>query len=95
PASGFVAAADAEYIGRACLLLGAGRAQITDTVDPAVGVADLVKIGEPVEQGQPLAVLHANDERKLAAARTLLESAFRITPAPAPVPPLILEEITA
>ncbi|MCX6997894.1 MAG: thymidine phosphorylase, partial [Kiritimatiellaeota bacterium] len=47
PASGFVAAADAEYIGRACLLLGAGRAQITDTVDPAVGVADLVKIGEP------------------------------------------------
>ena len=95
PASGFVAAADAAHIGRACLLLGAGRAQVTDSVDPAVGLTGLVKIGEPVAQGQPLAVLHANDERRLAAARVPLASAFCITPAPAPVPPLILEESTA
>ncbi len=95
PASGFVAAADAEHIGRACLLLGAGRTKTTDAVDHAVGVADLVKIGQPVAQGQPLAVLHANDERRLAAARAQLETAFRITPAAAPPPlPLIREEIS-
>jgi thymidine phosphorylase len=95
PASGFVNRADAERIGRACAVLGAGRAQVADAVDHAVGVAGLAKLGAAVERGQPLAVLHANDERKLAAARVLLSAAFDIAPTPVTPLPLIREEVYA
>jgi len=93
PADGYVVLADAECIGRGCLELGAGRAQLTDGVDHAVGLSDLAKLGEAVVSGQPLAVIHANDEGKLAAARALVASAFQIGPAPAPAAPLIIEEL--
>jgi thymidine phosphorylase len=88
-----VAQADAELIGKACLLLGAGRTKTTDSVDHAVGNSGLAKIGAQVERGQPLALLHANDAEKLTAARALLQSAFRLTTETVSAPPLILEEI--
>jgi pyrimidine-nucleoside phosphorylase len=93
PQSGYVAQADAELIGKACLLLGAGRTKTTDSVDHAVGISGLAKIGAQVERGQPLALLHANDAEKLTAARALLQSAFRLTTETVSAPPLILEEI--
>ncbi|NNJ70032.1 MAG: thymidine phosphorylase, partial [Kiritimatiellales bacterium] len=58
--SGYVSKADAEAVGRASLLLGAGRAAITDTIDHAVGLSDIKKIGEPIEQGEPLCIIHSN-----------------------------------
>ena len=94
PQSGYVAQADAELIGKACLLLGAGRTKTTDSVDHAVGVSGLVKIGEQVGRGQPLALLQANDAEKLTAARALLQSAFRLTTETVSAPPLIMEEMT-
>jgi pyrimidine-nucleoside phosphorylase len=90
-AAGFVAAADAGAIGRVCLLLGAGRARTTDRVDPAVGASGIAKIGERVEGGQPLMVLHANDERKLEEAWTLAKTAHRLSASPPVRPPLIRE----
>lgn len=91
PTSGYVAKADAGTIGRACLLLGAGRAKTTDTIDPAVGLSDLVKVGEKVEAGHPLCVLHAN--RDETEAKALLTTAFTIVEHPIEPPPLILEII--
>jgi pyrimidine-nucleoside phosphorylase len=66
-------------IGRACIVLGAGRKTVEDRVDHAVGISGLVKIGERVEKGQPLAILHANDKRKLGEAVELLKGAFVIS----------------
>ncbi|MCX7009775.1 MAG: thymidine phosphorylase, partial [Kiritimatiellaeota bacterium] len=94
PQSGFVAQADAELIGKACLVLGAGRTKTTDAVDHAVGVSGLAKIGEQIERGRPLAILHANDTVRLAEARSLMHAAFQITEHSVSAPPLILEEIT-
>jgi pyrimidine-nucleoside phosphorylase len=90
---GTVARADADTIGRACLLLGAGRQQVTDAIDPAVGITDLVAIGDVVEAGEPLAVLHANDRDKLDAARNILTDAFTVTPDPVTPPDLICDVI--
>ena len=94
PQSGCVAQADAELIGKACLVLGAGRTKTTDAVDHAVGVSGLAKIGEQIGRGQPLALLHANDADRLAEARALLQAAFRITAETVSAPPRILEETT-
>ncbi len=92
-AAGTVEAVDAERVGRACLLLGAGRRRTEDPVDLAVGLTDLVKVGDPVEQGGVLAVVHARDEAGLAAATSALDGAFAIGAGPVARPPLVLERL--
>ena len=93
PRAGYVALADAESIGRACLLLGAGRTSVEDSVDPAVGVTDLRKVGEYVEKGEALLTIHANDEQRLAEAEKVLNDAFQIQDEPPTAPQLIHEMI--
>jgi pyrimidine-nucleoside phosphorylase len=95
PCSGTVARVDALSVGRAANLLGAGRFVKEDRVDQAVGLEVLRKVGERVEKGDPLAILHVNDETNLDQARSLVTQAFtlgeeRVTP-----PPLIVERVGA
>jgi pyrimidine-nucleoside phosphorylase len=93
PSGGVVQAVDAGRIGRASLLLGAGRARTSDTIDPAAGLSGLVKIGEPVAKGQPLATLHAASESLIDAAWPLAAEAFAIGPDPVAAPTLVLEQL--
>jgi len=87
--SGYVQQVDAQSIGRACVLLGAGRERAGDAVDPAVGCSEIVKTGAYVEKGAPLLLLHANDRERLEAARSALDGAFRIGDRPPDTTPLI------
>ena len=93
PREGFIVRADADAIGKSCLLLGAGRRKVDDDVDPAAGASGIVKIGERVSAGEPLLTLHANDEGRLAQAEQLIMSAFSIEPTPSPAPRLIVETL--
>ena len=52
------------------MALGAGRAKKGDPIDHAVGFLIHKKVGDKVEAGEPLFEIHANDEAKLAEART-------------------------
>jgi pyrimidine-nucleoside phosphorylase len=93
PRAGHVAAIDAEKVGVATLLLGAGRAKKEDAIDPAVGAMVHRKVGDRVEAGEPLLTLYVNDERNLDAARAMAVEAYAIADtAPAPRP-LVLERI--
>jgi pyrimidine-nucleoside phosphorylase len=94
PSSGYLAKVDAESIGRAVLVLGGGRQKTDDKIDYAVGTSALAKIGDKVERGQPLVVLHANSEAKLAQAMPYIEQAFTITDAPVSAPKPIVARIT-
>jgi thymidine phosphorylase len=93
PKSGTISKADAECIGRASLLLGAGRAKTTDTIDHAVGISDLKKIGEQVEEGEPLCIIHSNGHEDQAQLFQTLETAFGISVHPVESPALVLEII--
>jgi pyrimidine-nucleoside phosphorylase len=75
------------------VVLGAGRTRTDEAVDFAVGVSGILKVGEPVKKGQPLLTLHANDEKRLADAKALLKTAFKITRTRPRAPKLILERI--
>ena len=86
---GVVAKVDAMEVALAALRLGAGRASIKDTVDPAVGIAGLVKIGERVAAGTTLCVIHANDPRSLAEAKAMLQRAIAVGEKPVSAPELI------
>ncbi|MCC7355562.1 MAG: thymidine phosphorylase [Anaerolineae bacterium] len=72
PRSGYLAAMDARKIGLAVVDLGGGRAKKGDPIDYAVGVVLSAKVGDRVEKGQPLLVIHANDEARLREARARL-----------------------
>jgi thymidine phosphorylase len=91
--SGLVQDVDAMEVALAALRLGAGRAKAEAEVDPAVGITDLVKVGETVEKGQPLAVVHANDDESLLVATTQLREGIAIGDSPVAIPPLIAERI--
>jgi pyrimidine-nucleoside phosphorylase len=93
PAAGFLAKVDAESIGRAVLVLGGGRQKTDDVIDYAVGTSGLAKIGDTVEKGQPLVVLHANSEEKLAQAMAYVEKAFDLADTPIAAPQLIVDRI--
>lgn len=93
PSNGFIVQADAESIGKACVVLGAGRTRTDEAVDFAVGISGIRKVGEPVRKGEPLLIIHANDEKRLEQARELLSEAYRIEKTRPKTPKLILERI--
>ncbi|GAB4387301.1 MAG: pyrimidine-nucleoside phosphorylase [Thermodesulfovibrionales bacterium] len=59
---GYVTRLDARAVGTASMLLGAGRTRAEDEVDPAAGIILVKKVGDRVKQGEPVAMLHTNDE---------------------------------
>lgn len=87
PAGGWVQKMDAEGIGRASMLLGAGRETKEDLIDPAAGIVLLKKTGQPVREGETLAKLYTNrPDRVKAAEKTLLESCIIGEKAPEKLP---------
>ena len=88
PASGFVVHMDADSLGVAAMLLGAGRATKEDAIDLAVGVVLKKKIGDPVEQGEPLAIIHSN-KQDVAPSMTMIQQHIQIGPSKVEAPPLI------
>jgi pyrimidine-nucleoside phosphorylase len=91
PRSGFLAQVDARTIGEASVSLGAGRAKKSDAVDHAVGFIVHHKVGDKVEQGEPLFVIHANDEAKSKEARENALSAHVFSDTPVPALPLFYD----
>lgn len=89
PVGGFVHALEAEKIGIASTLLGAGRETKESKVDPAAGIILHKKIGDRVEKGEPLAQLHYNDPKNLARVEQILDAAWRIEDTAAAAPQLI------
>lgn len=57
---GYVASIDAESIGIAAMLLGAGRKTKEDKIDYAAGITMKKKVGEKVNVGDALCILHTN-----------------------------------
>ena len=70
PRSGFISQVHARIVGEASVVLGAGRAKKSDPIDHAVGFIIHKKVGDQVVEGEPLFEIHANDEEKMAEARS-------------------------
>ncbi len=88
PQTGYVAQIEALGVGRAALLLGAGRLKKGDEVDPGVGVEVLIKSGDEVEEGQPVVRLYGG--RNVEKAVELVLGALKISDTPDEHPPAIL-----
>lgn len=94
--AGYVSAIEAEQIGLAAMLLGAGRATKDADIDYAVGLTLRKKIGDEVKPGDTLAVLHVrerNETAKQVADR--VRRAFTIQSEKPGARPLLLSVVTS
>jgi thymidine phosphorylase len=88
PKAGHVVRFGALGVGRAAVLLGAGREKKGDKIDPGAGVEVLVKAGDQVEEDQPVARLYG--ERNVERAEELVLEALEISDTPVQGTPVIL-----
>jgi pyrimidine-nucleoside phosphorylase len=75
PHSGYLSGINARTVGETTVRLGGGRARKDDPIDHAVGVEILWKVGDRIETGQPLFVIHARRAEDVAQARSDLLAA--------------------
>jgi pyrimidine-nucleoside phosphorylase len=80
-------------VGLAALHLGAGRLTKDDPVDHAVGVICRKKRGDAVQEGEPLAEIHARDEATADHAADTVLGAYTIGDESPPTVPIVLETI--
>jgi pyrimidine-nucleoside phosphorylase len=78
--AGFVARVDAMEVGLASTELGAGRMEVGDPIDPAVGIEIVVPVGGEVDEGGVLALVRGNDAGRADAAARRVWGAFDVRP---------------
>lgn len=93
PRAGYVSVINAQDIGSASNIMGAGRGRKEDSIDPAVGVILEVKVGEKVDAGSVLCRLYYTSEERLEDAADMVEDAFRISAQKPEQRELILEVV--
>jgi pyrimidine-nucleoside phosphorylase len=93
PRGGYVSLINAEDIGLASNMIGAGRDKKDDPIDPAVGIILEVKIGEKVDAGSVLCRIYHTKEDRLEDAADMVEDAFRISAQKPDERELILEVV--
>src|SRR5579884_1825418 len=94
PRAGYISAIDAEYIGQASAMIGAGRNTKEDTIDPAVGVILEVKVGQKIDPGSILCRIYYTSEEHPEESAQLVDDAFRISQQPVEERDLILEVVS-
>jgi len=77
---GYVQSIQAEDIGFAALILGAGRERKESRIDLSAGVVLKKKVGDPVRAQETIAVVHTNQFEKIEQARKIISDAFTIVP---------------
>lgn len=80
--SGYITGFNCADVGRACSLLGGGREQQGDSIDHAVGIEVLVKLGDRVERGAPLFDVTYRNEADRERAEQVLRAAVTLSDAP-------------
>ena len=76
PKRGYVHTIDAGLVVEGVRAL----AEENGKLDPSVGVTNIMKVGSQIKQGEPMLVIHYNDESKLASAIEKFREAYRLAP---------------
>ena len=90
---GFVQKIKAEEIGKAAMIIGAGRATKEDIIDHAVGIKILKKVGEKVEKGEKIAEIYYNGSKNVEESKNMILDAYIISNNKVEEPKAILEII--
>ncbi len=89
--TGFVTGFDSEGVGRAGMLLGAGRARKDDVIDLGAGLQLAVRVGDAVEPGSLLCTMYAASEVLLDSAEERFRESVTVGGSRVDPPPLFHE----
>jgi pyrimidine-nucleoside phosphorylase len=95
PRAGYIARVSPRVVGHGIISLGGGRRTMDDSIDAAVGFVIPVKPGDYVEKGEPIAFVHARDEKGVRVGEKALLEAIFIADSPVAPLDLISHRITA
>lgn len=90
---GYVSKIKAEEVGKAAMIIGAGRATKEDEVDHAVGLKILKKVGDKIEKGEKIAEIYYNDAKNVENSKNMILDAYVLQNEKVLEPKAILEII--
>ncbi|PSW05064.1 thymidine phosphorylase [Photobacterium rosenbergii] len=76
--TGYAFAMDTRALGMAVVGMGGGRRVASDTIDYAVGLSDMIRLGDEANGDKPLAVIHARNEAQWEEAAKAVRAAITI-----------------
>ncbi len=91
---GYITKMDAQKIGNAAQMLGAGRAKKEDIIDPAVGMVMKVRCGAAVRKGDVLCTLYVNDDMNVSEVIKMMHEAIFIEKEQKEINPMIYGIVT-
>lgn len=90
---GYVSKIKAEEVGKAAMIIGAGRATKEDEVDHAVGLKILKKVGDKIEKVEKIAEIYYNDAKNVEDSKNMILNAYVLQNEKVLEPKAILEII--
>ncbi|QUB96521.1 thymidine phosphorylase [Leptotrichia sp. oral taxon 221] len=90
---GYVSKIKAEEVGKAAMIIGAGRATKEDEVDHAVGLKILKKVGDKIEKDEKIAEIYYNDVKNVEDSKNMILDAYVLQNEKVLEPKAILEII--
>jgi len=90
---GYIHSMDAEAVGIAAMMLGAGRKQMDSTIDPAAGIVLKKRVGDFVEKGEVICTFCTSDEAIVKKAEEIFLNALTLGEKPPKKRKMIIEVI--
>jgi thymidine phosphorylase len=90
---GWISGVATRDLGVACIVLGGGRRKSEDAIDPRVGFTHVASVGDRVQRGSVLAVVHAAQEADADTAARAVTAAFTIADSAPQLPPLLVSRV--
>ncbi|WP_421358457.1 thymidine phosphorylase [Agrobacterium rosae] len=89
PQAGWLSSCQTRDLGMVIVELGGGRRKPGDIIDHRVGISNILPLGTKVEEGQPIAMVHAATERAAAQAVSAVLNVYGFSPIPLSETPII------
>jgi len=94
PKTGYLSQIHARIVGETSVDLGAGRAKKTDQINHAVGIEILREVGDHLDEGDDLFILHAANQADFELAKERLLGAHQWSDTPVERLPLVYDIIS-
>ncbi|MDO5088748.1 MAG: thymidine phosphorylase [Leptotrichiaceae bacterium] len=73
---GYISKIKAEEIGKAAMIIGAGRATKEDIIDHAAGIKIFKKVGDKISKGEKIAEIYYNDSKNIETSKNMILDAY-------------------
>ncbi|WP_067583869.1 thymidine phosphorylase [Endozoicomonas ascidiicola] len=88
-ADGFAAAMNTRDVGLSVVQLGGGRKVSADSIDYAVGITEICRLGDRIDPSRPIAILHASSEDSWDQAAAMLRNAITVADQSPEINPMV------